>query len=160
MPDTQDSSEFFAITEETIRALVQKIGFTLSPEDLQAIFDNKTFAPNLPTGCITALTYCANGDLETVRIDDITFTSKLIQNDKNSGLNLNKFKERFQEAANFGHSVRLTINESTESSENKIVSLSVFPNQCLNKDQNNILFSQQPNCIQGINCPGDRYYRG
>ncbi|WP_299484866.1 hypothetical protein [Acaryochloris sp. IP29b_bin.137] len=157
MTDTQDSSEFFAVTEETIRALVQKIGFALSQEDLQAIFNKKIFAPNLPTGCITALTYCANGDLETVRIDDITFTSKSIQNDKNSGLNLNDFKERFQEAANFGHSVRLTINESTESSKNKIVSLSVFPHRCLNKGRNNILLSQQTNCIEGINCPGDPY---
>lgn len=159
MTDTQDSSEFFAVTEETIRALVQKIGFTLSQEDVQAIFDKKTFAPNLPTGCITALTYCANGDLETVRIDDITFTSKLIQDDKNSGLNLNDFKERFQEAANFGHRIELTISESAENCKNEIVGLSIFPHQCLDKQRDKILLAQT-NCIPGYNCVGDPHYKG
>lgn len=159
MTDTQDSSAFFAVTEETIRALVQKIGFSLSQEDLQAIFDEKIFAPNLPTGCITALTYCANGELETVRIDNITFTSKPIQNDKNSGLNLNDFKERFQEAANFGHSVKLTISESAENSNNKIDSLYIFPYQRFDKVRNNILLANT-DCSPGINCPGDPYYKG
>lgn len=159
MTDTQDSSKFFAVTEEAIRVLVQRIGLTLSQEELKAISDKKTFTPNLPIGCITALTYCANGDLETVKIDDITFASKLILNDKNSGLNLNDFKERFQEAANFGHSVKLTISESAKNSENKIVSLSIFPRQCLENDQVTKLFAQS-NCTPGINCKGDPLYRG
>jgi hypothetical protein len=123
MTDSQNSSQL-AVTLENLEVLQQNVGRVLNPEDIQDILEGKFHL--LPAACISALSYRADGQLETITIGSITCTRFEIKDDPNVVINLQDFQERFQEAANFGYSVSVLINHE----DKKIVRMSLFPCSC------------------------------
>ena len=78
--------------------------------------------PSFAAGCIRALRY-GNSDTDLTRIeflDGTAFSNTQI-------VNLNAFRERLQEAANFGHRVVFCINTTTK----KMFMLNIRPCECL-----------------------------
>jgi hypothetical protein len=129
MTYSQNSSPL-AVTLENLGVLQQNVGRVLNPEDIKDILEGKFHL--LPASCVSALSYGADGQLETVTIGGITCTSFEIKDDPNVVINLQDFQERFQEAANFGYSVSVLINHK----DKNIVRISLFPCVCQCKDQN------------------------
>lgn len=124
-------------------------------------------------GCIKSLTYQQNSEqnnqvlqqitLDTLRDGSITLTSsgisslesvkpEFIEQKFLKIENLNDFQETFQEAANFEHGVVLAIDHEA----GRIISLSIFPRQCVRQQQlRNFTLGGpgvNPGCIPGWNC--------
>ncbi|NJK40946.1 MAG: hypothetical protein HC934_05545 [Acaryochloridaceae cyanobacterium SU_2_1] len=155
MADAKNSPKFH-VTEKILQVLQQNLGFTVDQTQLIAIFEGKLAVPELSSGQISSLTYVEDGRLGTATIDDITFTSLWTSEKDDPKVvvvsNLATFQAKLEEAANFGHTVALTINLESHI----IQSLSLYPSQSLQ----NKSFGSGPNCIPGFNCPpNDPFYK-
>ena len=120
------------------------------------------------TGRIVALNYQHNSqELKQVTLDTfsnnrITLTSGDILNPELSQSetsnpellkpefieieNLNNFRERFQEAANFGHGLALILDRQVK----KIINLIILPQQDLSVQLQGP--TGNPGCVPGVNC--------
>ena len=111
-------------SQNAINVIAGNPGLSFSTAQIQAI-NTGTLVLSNPRGiqakCITHLRYQENDhDLQQVTLDDgSVFTTGTITN-------LNDFRERFQEAANFGHGVTFCVN--TE--EKRMFMLNIFPCKC------------------------------
>ncbi|MCI0560260.1 MAG: hypothetical protein MN733_17375 [Nitrososphaera sp.] len=116
-------------TPGVINVIAGNPGLTFSAAQLSAIARGVLGLSN-PTGfqpqCITHLRYQEKDqDLQQITLDGGTaYTAADI-------VNLNDFRERLQEAANFGHGITFCIN--TE--EKKMFMLNIFPCKCLCKKE-------------------------
>ena len=110
------------VTPSVINVFTESLGSTFTADQLRAIADGTILSLIAPTGCITALSYEENGqDLSAITFDGGLSISTT------QAENLNDFRERLQEAANFGHGVTLIL----DSVNKKILRLNIFPCTCL-----------------------------
>ena len=120
--DRQDDRRITA-SPNVINVIAGNPGLSFSPGQLQAI--NRGRIVLVPTalkgGCITHLRYQnSDKDLQQVTFDDGTFvTSAQI-------VNLADFRERLQEAANFGHGVTFCVNKDKKT----MFMLNIYPCRC------------------------------
>ncbi|NIR47458.1 MAG: hypothetical protein GWN55_01705 [Phycisphaerae bacterium] len=114
-------------TPGVINVIAGNPGLTFSPAQLNAI-NRGTLVLSNPTGfqprCITHLRYQEKDeDLQQITFDDGTvFTNSDITN-------INDFRERLQEAANFGHGVTFCVDKDKK----RMFMLNIFPCKCLCK---------------------------
>ncbi|MGH9157287.1 MAG: hypothetical protein ACRD1K_15945 [Acidimicrobiales bacterium] len=89
-------------------------------------------APSGQVRCITSLRYQKDSkDLVFVAFDDGTYASTGPAAAPNQTVkNLNDFRDRFQEAANFGHGVSYCLDTTTGT----MTMLNIFPCRCKCKD--------------------------
>lgn len=111
------------ITQDVINVVAGNPGLTLNDNQVQALLDGRLgfSTPVLrPKGrCIKSLRYqTGDHDLVYISFDDGTsYTTNDLKN-------LNEFRERLQEAANFGHGVTFCIVDG------QMVMLNIFPCGC------------------------------
>ena len=118
-------------TPNVINVLAGNPGLSFSPAQLQAInLGRIVLVPAAIQGrCITHLRYQnSDKDLQQVTFDDGTFvTISTTLNPKGTQVvNLADFRERLQEAANFGHGVTFCVNKD----KNTMFMLNIFRCRC------------------------------
>ncbi len=110
-------------TPNVINVIAGNPGLSFSPAQLQAInLGRIVLVPGAIKGrCITHLRYQnSDKDLQQVTFDDGSFvTSAQI-------VNLADFRERLQEAANFGHGVSFCVNKDKKT----MFMLNIYPCRC------------------------------
>lgn len=125
---SQASRDQVTFTQDVINVIAGNPGLALSRADLAAIFDGKTILvpAKLRGGCIKSLRYWNNDkDLTHVAFDDGTKVSSKSEVGQILIVNLKDFRERLQEAANFGHAVSFCVV-----SGNKMQMLNIYPCKC------------------------------
>jgi len=111
--------ESITFTPNLISVVSGNPGVTVTPAAFASIVNGDTV---FVRGCIRSLTYGeGDKDLDVLSLDDGhgPYTAADIAN-------LKDFRERLQEAANFGHAVSFCLNKATK----KMVMLNILPCQC------------------------------
>ena len=114
-----------------INVIAGNPGLSFSPAQLQAIDLGRIVLvpPTTQGGCIKHLRYQkSDKDLQQVTFDDGTFVTSLPTSSPKGTqvLNLADFRERLQEAANFGHGVSFCVNKDKKT----MFMLNIFPCRC------------------------------
>jgi hypothetical protein len=118
----------FTATPSAVRVIAGNPGLSFSPAQLAAISVGTLVLSNpvdIRAKCITHLRYQDNDkDLQQITLDDgSVFTTATVTN-------LNDFRERLQEAANFGHGI--TFCHDTR--EKRMFMLNIYPCKCRCKE--------------------------
>ncbi len=120
-----DDSNQLTATPNVVNVIAGNPGLSFSASQVKAI-NTGTLVLSNPRGfeprCITHLRY-QNGDedLQQITLDDGSiFTNAVVTN-------LNNFRERLQEAANFGHGITFCHDKENK----KMFMLNIFPCKCL-----------------------------
>ena len=119
-----DSQDIFTATPNAINVIAGNPGLGFSTAQLRAIAAGTlVLTPNDIRGkCITHLRYQKSSeDLVQVTFDDGSFVTTA------TVTNLTDFRERLQEAANFGHAVTFCV----DTDEKRMFMLNIFPCKCL-----------------------------
>ena len=117
-------------TPNVINVIAGNPGLSFSPAQLQLINLGRIVLvpPTTSGGCIKHLRYQKNDkDLQQVTFDDGTWITRDPASSPNMQiLNLNAFRERLQEAANFGHAVGFCVRIPKK----EMFMLNIYPCRC------------------------------